>query len=552
MFRSRICFLVLLLVWSQSVAAQTSSRFITAARDARLITAALEAEQVVSDARITGVTVPHHILAADLIVRGLRAASGQQVDHIILIGPDHFRSLETPFGVLSAPLDTVMGRVPAGSLSAQLASRPSLFSDVGAATREHAIHAVAPFIAALFPGVPVTAITTATASRPKEWEAAIALIAPQLTDNVLVVQSTDYSHFLPRDIAVQRDIETLGVIAANDPQSVLSLAQPAHMDSKASHYLQMRLQGLLGGKPMVVAHRDAHDYVPGSSNGPTTSYIVTLFASDPGALSRLDWPDQTRVVFGGDVFLGRGWTGLLNEDRLGPAIRDLASRRGDGAFIINLEGVILPEHPAGANSVQHLMLERLAVPILRRIGATAANTANNHGHDFGLEGLEISGELLSGAGIKPLMHGELQEIAGLALLPLSFKRGFFSDHPVIRHPGQLDLVCDLQTELPIVILTHWGADYTNSPGPDESAALERLADCGVMAVIGAHTHQASATVTVHGGGRLQAAFSMGNLFFDQTGEVSGALVELRRFAKGTVALRLIPVANYFEMLRAGQ
>ena len=551
MLWSRLCLPLLLLAWAQIGAAQGASRFVEAARDPAVITRALTVEQVVSDGPITGVTVPHHILAADLIARGLRAASAQKVDQIILIGPDHFRSLGTPFGVLTAPLDTAMGTIKTGPLADKLAREPDLFSDVGSAPREHAIHAVTPFIAALFPDVPVTAIITATASRPADWEAAIGLIAPHLTDRVLIVQSTDYSHFLPRDIAVQRDMETLGVIVANDPQAVLDLGQPAHTDSKASQYLQMRLQELMGGQPMVVAHRDAYDYVPGegAGTGPTTSYIVTLYGPDPGALSALEWPDQTRIVFGGDVFLGRGWTQLLEAHRLGPVIADLNARRGRDAFIVNLEGVILPEQPAGANSVQHLMLGPSALPALGAMGVTGANTANNHGHDFGLAGLEMTGELLSGAGITPLQNGVVSDVAGLALLPLSFKRSYFYDHPVIRSLDQLDMVCAAETDLPIVVLAHWGADYSATAGPDEMAALDRLARCGVTAVIGAHTHQASSAVTVHGGGRLQAVFSMGNLLFDQTGEVSGALVELRRFSKGTVALRLIPVPNYFQMAR---
>lgn len=43
-------------------------------------------------------------------------------------------------------------------------------------------------------------------------------------------------------------------------------------------------------------------------------------------------------------------------------------------------------------------------------------------------------------------------------------------------------------------------------------------------------------------------FSLGNLLFDQRGErVSGALLEVRTFAQGTVFARLVPVPNLFDM-----
>ena len=437
---------------------------------------------------------------------------------------------------------------------AELLNAEGLFEDVGSAPREHAIHSVTPFLKATFPDTPVAMITTATHSKRADWDAAVAVIAKLAGPDSLIVQSTDYSHFLPRDIAVQRDIETIGVIAANDSRLVSSLTQPSHTDSKASQYIQMRLQEMLhGSAPVIVAHRDAHDYVVmDGTNGPTTTYIVTLYSDDPSGLSALTWDDQERLVFGGDVFLDRGWRSAVAEgSAMDPIISDLAKRRGQGVFIINLEGVILDERPAGSNPIQHLMLEPAVVPMLRRLGVDAANLANNHSHDFGTLGLSETRKALDENQIIALSHDRLSEFSGIGFVPLSFRRGYFADHPVIRQVAQLDAICEVASTKPLVVLAHWGADYTNEAGLFELDVLEALANCGVTAVIGAHSHHASTNVTLHGGGRLQAVFSMGNLLFDQTGDdVSGALVELRRFSKGTIAMRLIPIPNYFQMFKA--
>ncbi|MEP4197178.1 MAG: AmmeMemoRadiSam system protein B [Aliishimia sp.] len=548
---SLICFVCLLCLPS-SLWAETTSRFLDAARDPLVIDGALGAETTVAQARITGVTIPHHILAADLMARGLRAASGGQYDHIILIGPDHFRSLTAPFGVLTTQIDTLKGPLPQNPTAIDRLNRSPLFEDVKDAPREHGIHAITPFLKALFPDTPVTMLTTATHSRQHEWDHAVDRLMQIATKRTLIVQSTDYSHFLPRHLTIQRDIETLGVIASNDPDLVPTLTQPAHLDSKASQYIQMRLQQRLhGATPVIVAHRDAHDYIPeGNPNGPTTSYIVTLYTTDPAKASHLIWPDQTRMVFGGDVFLDRGWRSALADDKLTPVLKDLTNRVGSGPFVINLEGVLLDERPAGTNPVQHFMSAPLAAPVLQRMGVTAANLANNHSHDLGTLGFAETQKSLAAAGIQSLTHGKVTELGGFALLPLTFRMGYFTDHPVIRDLAQLDLACGAQTTLPLIVLPHWGADYTNTAADFERDAFEKLAACGVAAVIGAHTHNPSPAVSVHGAGRLQAVFSMGNLLFDQTGDdVSGALVELRRFQKGTLALRLIPVPNYFETLK---
>src|SRR5665647_1340965 len=45
--------------------------------------------------RITGLTVPHHLLAADLIAGAFALASGQDYRRIIILSPDHFQRSRT-------------------------------------------------------------------------------------------------------------------------------------------------------------------------------------------------------------------------------------------------------------------------------------------------------------------------------------------------------------------------------------------------------------------------------------------------------------------------
>src|SRR5829696_7807154 len=51
---------------------------------------AREQPQASRDSRITGISVPHHLLAADLIARGFWTALPGRYDRIILLSPDHF------------------------------------------------------------------------------------------------------------------------------------------------------------------------------------------------------------------------------------------------------------------------------------------------------------------------------------------------------------------------------------------------------------------------------------------------------------------------------
>ena len=82
------------------------------ARDPVPLLAAIEAETPGFEVPkgVTGITVPHHLLAADLIARGFWAASAGDYDRIIPMSPDHFRKVDrAPFATTREDLETVLG-----------------------------------------------------------------------------------------------------------------------------------------------------------------------------------------------------------------------------------------------------------------------------------------------------------------------------------------------------------------------------------------------------------------------------------------------------------
>ncbi|MCB1745066.1 MAG: hypothetical protein KDK91_32160, partial [Gammaproteobacteria bacterium] len=128
------------LLWAMAASRANAeeNRLLADAQDKALIASALEQERprTPPDIAITGVSVPHHLLAPDLIARGLWAASGGHYERVLLLAPDHFRSLTTPFGVATTDLDTVFGPLRADqTLAHQLLKQPELFTDVADAAR---------------------------------------------------------------------------------------------------------------------------------------------------------------------------------------------------------------------------------------------------------------------------------------------------------------------------------------------------------------------------------------------------------------------------------
>ncbi|RYE08861.1 MAG: AmmeMemoRadiSam system protein B [Hyphomicrobiales bacterium] len=519
------------------------------ARDPAPILAAIEKEapDFAPPAGVTGISVPHHLLAADLIARGFWAASAGRYSRIIVISPDHFHKVTKPFGTTRETLETVFG-----PMAPDLAAIDALAADervelLDTIETEHGVMAVMPFVRRFFPAAEVVPLLASVNAKPEDWRTMAAALLPLVTPDTLVVQSTDYSHYRTYAEAIARDQETLAVVATGDPEGVVPLLQPAHMDSKAAQYIQMALQGAAGAHPVVLANANSVDY--GSSIGSTTSYIVTAWLRDTNDGAGLAYADQSRVMFGGDVLLGRYFLPALRDPSSWGRLRDtvLAATQGT-SLIVNLEGVLLDGPVTGVDFNTHVMVTADAAPIIAALNIGAASLANNHANDLGPEGRAETRRLLDALDVAAMEHGALTDLGAFRLLPLNFVGGKFIGE-AIADPEALDWVCDLDAAPPLVAFLHWGKEYVGASDKERRIA-ETLARCGVSLIVGAHSHQASERIEVLRGGAAQLAYSLGNFIFDQSApRGSGTLLELRVFRQGTIAVRLVPIPNLFDLTK---
>ncbi len=523
-----------------------ANSFLPSAEDAKFLRGMIAAEQPSFDvpSGVTGISVPHHLLAADLIARGFWAASEGEYERIIVIGPDHFRAVESGFAIDASSHETALGPVQGDKAAAgALLANPELSEHPGIA-QEHAIGALLPFIAHFFPGVPVVSMIAAVDAAPEDWAIAAQALAGVVSPDTLVVQSTDYSHFLPVGQAVTADLQTLAVIAAGEPDAVASLNQPDHMDALAAQYLQMTMQRAhFFAQAAVIANRNSRHY--GGSTTDTTSYMVSVYHPNPQALSRFTYGDQQKLFIAGDLLTGRFLEPILADaNALAGILNAVAQSTAGSPLVANLEGVIVDETVGNAPVGAHLMTSDTAVDVLRMLGVGAVGVANNHSHDFGTEAARETIEILRQNGIDAVPHGKIADLGALRVVALNLLEGKdpFAD--------DLEVVCDLVVAPPIVVFVHWGTEYTNVAQRRQVDLVDQAANCGVAAVVGAHSHLASEKIELSARG-LPFVYSLGNFLFDQTGDdVSGALLELRVFEQGTVALRLVPIPNLFELGRA--
>lgn len=165
--------------------------------------------------RIVGLIVPH----AGYVYSGRTAAAsyalvrGRAVDTVVIIGPSHRFAFDGasiwPDGGFETPLG--VARVDAG-LAAAIAKASGFRFRPGAFAEEHSIEVQIPFVQRALPGASIVPIVMGDPSRSTIRTLAAALFKACRDKNVVVIASTDLSHYLPKDRAQATDKATAALV----------------------------------------------------------------------------------------------------------------------------------------------------------------------------------------------------------------------------------------------------------------------------------------------------------------------------------------------------
>ena len=503
--------------------------------------AAVEASTHPLPQRITGITVPHHLLAADLIAKTIYQSSGRQPKRILILSPDHFHRGTTPGSTTTRSFLTTTGPVPVDEAAArELAGKPA-FSESSLFSHEHGVQALLPFIARWFPGVPVLPVALGVRSRPADWQRVADALRPFVTADTLVIQSTDFSHYLAQPVAAVKDQETLRLLATGDPARVAQLGQPDHLDSKAAQWIQMTLQREVFQvtAPVVGDNRNAIRY-GGRPNEPrTTSYITQFYSPDFIPASSLP---GNAWFFGGDTQFGRHLAGLFADParsaRLRAKILDVTRSR---PLIVNLEGV--PD--TYQNPMRIGMKSATALAELKRLGVTVVSVANNHSLDYGAAARVNMIRILAENHILVLDAGPPADAGPFLLAAASDLANLPSPANHLLAESSFAAWRQPAPNKPLFAFLHCGIEYAPSPGRRESQLAAWAENSGASLVIGSHPHRPSPGWDYSP--KSLRFFSMGNLIFDQLDPANtGGLIGVRFFEQGTWAARWIPLGNIYQ------
>jgi MEMO1 family protein len=214
-----------------------------------------------------------------------KAARSGHFDVAVLVGPSHFAAFEGaalwPDGAFECPL----GLVDIDQAGARALARfPIVHTLPSAHVREHSLEMQLPFLARVFPGLPIVPVLIGY-QRRTTIEALAGALATAFGDRrALLVASTDLSHYFNAATASTLDARVQDLAAAFDPEGLLGLFEQYPDDERGRYVacgggaaiavmMAARTLGANAGRVLKYAHSGE---ISGDNDG-VVGYLAAVF-----------------------------------------------------------------------------------------------------------------------------------------------------------------------------------------------------------------------------------------------------------------------------------
>jgi MEMO1 family protein len=233
--------------------------------------------------RILGLIAPHagYIYSGRTAAAAYALARGQAVDTVVIIGPSHRFAFEGvsiwPDGGFETPLG--VARVDAG-LAKEIAKASGFRFRPEAFAEEHSVEVQVPFIQRALPGAAIVPIVMGEQTRTTIRTLAAALAKTCLEKRVLIVASTDMSHFLPEKRAQAVDADTAALVKAMNTETLIRKVEAGeNIMCGGGPVASLLLAAAKAGRPRVeiLARADSSGF-----GGPVVGYLAAAVLAGAG------------------------------------------------------------------------------------------------------------------------------------------------------------------------------------------------------------------------------------------------------------------------------
>ena len=466
-----------------------------------------------ADAKIKGLIVPHHLLAAPFIAEAFNAVETKRATTVVVVSPNHFlagrapilttaSAWRTPYGQLESDCDAVERLARSGAVAVE--EEPF--------KREHGVSGIVPFVKKSLPNARIVPLLVKETATDAEIERVVREMREIFGSRVLVVGSFDFTHELTDTAARFHDRKSLAVLRAQDDEGARAL----DIDSEQGLRLVMRFADQIGARRFsLFAGSNSAELTKNPGQPDVTSYLVGAFKGGKREADKT----ITLLAFG-DMMLARGVEAAMagkGSDYLFSGLGRLF--QGSDLVTANAEGVFIDvaeeQKPREADDL-HFPFEPWLLPILKRTGFTHLGYANNHATNFGEEALAASRALTREAGLVPFGDPSNREgvsvttdVRGRSVVQIGYHEFGGRNMEKIA-----EAIVDAKRQGAfIVVYPHWGVEYERLPSQAQKTMARAFIDAGADVVLGAHPHVIQ-PIEVYKGKAI--FYSLGNFIFDQS------------------------------------
>jgi AmmeMemoRadiSam system protein B len=171
-----------------------------------------KSHNAVTPTHISGIILPHHLLAASIIQQSIDRLQHQIAPtHVVILATNHFLPQGFPY-------------ITDSSSSAKLASFPVEINDA-LVNQDHSVQSLIPFISRAFPTSTVVPILVSAHHEPLEYYQVNGRLLSTLFDptNTLFVASVDFAHNVSLEQGVRHNDQTIEMLRSFSYKSLLQL-----------------------------------------------------------------------------------------------------------------------------------------------------------------------------------------------------------------------------------------------------------------------------------------------------------------------------------------
>ncbi|MFH0819830.1 MAG: AmmeMemoRadiSam system protein B [bacterium] len=459
------------------------------------------------------VILPHHLITAPELTKIYRSLSEQfQPKVVILVGPNHFEKGEQNIQTCNSTYTTVRGDLKTTPKIVQEVTQKNLAAiNCQSFEKEHSIYAHATFIKEFFPTAEFVPFTLKVDTSDKEIDQ-LALYMNLLADkqDILVIASVDFSHYMPYSVADFHDQSSFTAIQNFDYDELKSI----EVDSPASLRAITRWaekENLMNVS--LLNHTNSQDFFFQQKPEQTTSHLYISFSSGEKKQS-----PQISLHFFGDAMFDRKIASLLGAEDILSTIAGQEERffKGNNFNILNLEGVLSYQKKAQNKPVIFRFNPEQVLPLLKKYRFNLLNLANNHTLDYFLAGDEDTRNFLNKANIRSFGAYEINNKTCATIDKNNLKIalcGFNDVGGVLPTEPALQIISNAKKNHDFVFLNvHWGEEYGTMPTTRQRDLAQKFINAGADLIIGHHPHVIQPLEIYQG---KPIFYSLGNFIFDQ-------------------------------------